>query len=114
MSHSFVTILRRRCPRCGQGHIFSGWFSMNERCPVCGLEFERETGYFLGAMYISYAITIPLLALGTLVGYLIRPGWSLWQLVLAALVASVPLVPWIFQYSRVAWIHFDRWIDPES
>jgi hypothetical protein len=23
------------------------------------------------------------------------------------------LIPWIWQYSRVIWIHFDRWCDPE-
>ena len=32
---------------------------MFERCPVCGLKFEREQGYFLGAMYVSYALAIP-------------------------------------------------------
>jgi hypothetical protein len=26
---------------------------MHERCPACGLKFEREDGYFLGAMYIG-------------------------------------------------------------
>jgi len=22
------------------------------------------------------------------------------------------LIPWIWQYSRTIWIHFDQWIDP--
>jgi hypothetical protein len=41
---------------------------MNERCPYCGLKFEREQGYFLGAMYFSYCIaTVAILLLAVLV-----------------------------------------------
>jgi len=35
---------------------------MNEHCPHCGLRFEREQGYFLGAMYISYGLALPMIA----------------------------------------------------
>ena len=34
---------------------------MHERCPVCDLRFEREQGYFLGAMYVSYALGLAVL-----------------------------------------------------
>ena len=41
---------------------------MNERCPHCGLKFEREQGYFLGAMYFSYGIaTVVIVLLAVLV-----------------------------------------------
>jgi hypothetical protein len=30
---------------------------MNDRCARCGLVFEREEGFFLGAMVINYAAT---------------------------------------------------------
>src|SRR5215208_3912366 len=35
--------LRKRCPHCGEGRLFSGW-SHFERCPVCGLVFVRNPG----------------------------------------------------------------------
>ncbi len=35
--------LRKRCPHCGEGRLFSGW-SFLERCPVCGLVFARNPG----------------------------------------------------------------------
>src|SRR5215510_1482276 len=35
--------LRRRCPHCGEGRLFSGW-SFFERCSVCGLVFARNPG----------------------------------------------------------------------
>lgn len=31
---------------------------MHESCPVCGYKFEKEPGYFLGAMYVSYGMTV--------------------------------------------------------
>jgi uncharacterized protein (DUF983 family) len=107
-------ILRRGCPRCGHA-IFRAPLSMYEECPGCGLDFDRgQPGYFTGAMYVSYALAIPLIALLTLIEYVLIPSWSLWQLVLLAWAICVPLIPWIWQYSRVIWIHFDQWIDPET
>jgi uncharacterized protein (DUF983 family) len=36
--------LRKRCPHCGDGPIFSGFAHHLERCPVCGLVYERNPG----------------------------------------------------------------------
>jgi uncharacterized protein (DUF983 family) len=35
--------LRKRCPHCGEGRLFSGWSHL-ERCSVCGLVFVRNPG----------------------------------------------------------------------
>ena len=97
------------------GSIFHSLWKMNENCPVCGLDFDRgDPGYFTGAMYASYAMAIPLIALLTVIEYLILPGWSLFRLVMLASLISTPLIPWIWQYSRVLWIYFDRYFDPED
>ncbi len=86
---------------------------MNEECPECRLRFDRgEPGYFTGAMYISYAMGIPIIALLTLVESFILTDWTLFRLVLLAWALCLPLVPIIWQYSRTLWIHFDRWLDP--
>jgi uncharacterized protein (DUF983 family) len=105
-------ILRQRCPRCRQGRVFRGVLEMNPACPVCELTFEREPGYFLGAMYVSYTLSMVLLGLLTWVLYLLLPSWDLGVLVLLACVAYLPIVPLVFRYSRVVWIHFDRWAWP--
>jgi hypothetical protein len=36
--------VRKRCPHCGEGPIFSGWSRHLERCPACGLVYERNAG----------------------------------------------------------------------
>lgn len=35
--------IRKRCPHCGEGRLFSGW-SQLERCSNCGLVFELNPG----------------------------------------------------------------------
>ncbi len=49
--------LRLRCPRCGDGRLYTTFFRMNRECPLCGLGFYRESGYYVGAMMINYGIT---------------------------------------------------------
>ena len=36
--------LHRRCPRCGEAPLFEGFFQLQERCPKCQLELERNAG----------------------------------------------------------------------
>jgi len=52
---AFARGLTRRCPRCGSGDLFAGWFRVRERCPRCRLRLQREEGGFLGAMTVNYA-----------------------------------------------------------
>ena len=47
-----------KCPRCGEGALFQTYFKMFTHCAVCNLKFERESGYFIGAMYINYGATV--------------------------------------------------------
>src|SRR5262245_61660205 len=54
-------MLRQRCPRWHRGRMFHGSFAMNDPCPECGLLFQREEGYFLGAMYVSYGLSVVLI-----------------------------------------------------
>ena len=80
---------------------------MHERCPVCGHRFEREQGYFLGAMYASYFLAIPVLGLLAWGVHLLLPEWRWEFAVVIALVPFLFLVPLLFRYSRVLWMHID-------
>jgi uncharacterized protein (DUF983 family) len=112
---ALVGIFAKRCSRCRQGAVFRSTWVMNEDCPECGLDFDRgEPGYFTGAMYVSYALVIPVIASLTLIEHLIVPTWSLFRLVVLASLICLPSTPIIWQYSRVIWIYFDRYFDPED
>lgn len=97
------------------GRIFKGsmlWLTrMNETCPVCGLKFEREEGYFLGAMYISYAMAVPLLLLFLLLFWRLTT-WSWNTILLASALALLPFAAFLALFARVLWIHLDRGVDP--
>ena len=86
---------------------------MNDTCPSCHLKFEREPGYFTGAMYISYALAVPpLTALTAIFTYWLLPDWPLHEVILLAAVLFTPLIPMLFRYSRIIWIHLDRYFVP--
>src|SRR5262245_39327461 len=55
--------MTRRCARCGSGKLFKGWFHMVETCPRCGLKFEREAGYWAGALAINLILVGGLFAI---------------------------------------------------
>lgn len=84
---------------------------MHERCPVCRLKFEREPGYFLGALYFSYALSIPPGLVLVLLLWKIT-GWSFDVVMLGAFVAYLPLVPVVTRWSRVLWLYLDWRFDP--
>ena len=98
--------VRLRCPRCGRTPLYRGAFAMHARCAACGLRYEREQGYFVGAIYINYAATV-VVAAGTVLAADALLGLTLaQQLVLGiALAALVPLA--VFRYSRSLWLSVD-------
>jgi len=105
-------ILALRCPRCREGTVWRGVVTMNERCSRCGLVFEREPGYFTGAMVVSYLLAVPAFAVIWLLLWL-GAGWDIRVALAVAIVAFLFLVPAIFRYSRVLWLYFDHAVDPE-
>ncbi len=110
-------ILRQRCPRCRTGtifrySIFRGFPKMHDRCPVCDLRFEREPGYFLGAMYVSYALGLVIVALLAALLWSLT-GWWITKDTIWAVLLFLPFAPTITLLARVLWIYLDQAIDPE-
>ena len=110
-------IWHQLCPRCRTGKIyctsiFRIFPRMNARCPECGLKFEREQGYFLGAMYFSYAIGTVAIALLALVVWAIF-RWDLPESVGAGFLLFLPAASLVTFFSRVLWIYLDQSIDPD-
>src|SRR5216684_4315153 len=98
------SILQQRCPRCRMGgifhySIFRGFPKMCERCSICDLKFNREPGYFLGAMYLSFGFGVLIMAPIAVI---------LW-----AAMLFLPLAPTVTLFSRVLWIYLDQSVDPE-
>ena len=85
---------------------------MNTCCPVCDLKFERESGYFLGAMYVSYGLGLAIITLLAAALWSVT-GWWITKDTIWAVVMFLPFAPTTALFSRVLWIYLDQTIDPE-
>jgi uncharacterized protein (DUF983 family) len=110
-------MLQQACPRCRLGKIypssiFRGFPKMNDQCAVCRLWFEREEGYFLGAMIVDYALA---LVMTTIIAAILwgLTHWSFEKLCIVAIVIFLPAVPTVTRLGRVLWIYLDQFIDPQ-
>jgi uncharacterized protein (DUF983 family) len=103
--------LRLRCPRCGQGRMFTGWFSMLVRCDQCGLKYERGPGYFLGSAYINYGV-IALLTTFSFMVLRFGIGLTTKQIKYPLFAVAMLLPLFTFRYARALWLaldaHFDK------
>jgi uncharacterized protein (DUF983 family) len=105
--------LRLRCPVCGMGKLFCGWFRMPERCTHCGFRFERGPGYWLGSIYVNYGLTALLVTIAYFVLFFtdaLPQTAVLW--LLTAFCVLFPL--WFFRYGRSIWIALDLYFDPDQ
>ena len=86
--------------------MFRGRIAMNPTCPVCGHAFEREPGFFQGAMYVSYGLgTLWLGVLGIAAHFVVVPVIGLAGAVVFIVAVHLASVPTMFRYSRVIWAH---------
>jgi uncharacterized protein (DUF983 family) len=96
--------LRKRCPRCGARGIFRSWFDLKETCPRCELRFEKESGGFLGAMAINYAVAFAVwvVMLGVVLA-LMLPVVPVIQLIVASIGILVGVPLWFYPRSTSIW-----------
>jgi hypothetical protein len=86
---------------------------MYSSCAACGLKFEREQGYFVGAIYINYTATI----LIAVPGYFVLDLWTAMDInrQLALWIPFAVIFPLIFfHHSRSLWLFLDHLLNPPS
>ena len=103
--------LRLKCPRCGVGSLYEKPFRMYPNCPHCGLKFEKEQGYFVGAIYVNYAATVLLAVPGFFVldaftNITINRQLSIW------IPFSIIFPLLFFHHSRSLWLALDHLLNP--
>lgn len=78
--------LRRRCPQCGLGPLFTGWYEPIDKCAVCDLPLTSSDGFTLGLMYVTTAALTGIIIVAML---LIGAPRNLWLGHIAVLVAAL-------------------------
>jgi len=109
----FGRALVRRCPACGNGRLFQGYFTLRPVCPGCGLRLEREEGYFLGAMLLNLLFAEALFIAGFVIVLLQtwpHPPWTALTYGSAAAVILFPTI--LYPFAKTLWLALDLLIQP--
>jgi ABC-2 type transport system ATP-binding protein len=91
--------------------MFHGLFRMQPECPTCGLKFEREPGYFLGAIYINYAATVGCMLAGFFaLDYFVNLSLTYQIIVWSSFGVVFPIL--FYRYSKSLWLCLDYLFSP--
>jgi ABC-2 type transport system ATP-binding protein len=91
--------------------MFQGLFRMRPECLTCGLKFEREPGYFLGAIYINYAATVICMLAGFFaLDYFVNLSLTYQIIVWSGFGVVFPML--FYRYSKSLWLCLDYLFSP--
>lgn len=107
------SLVKTKCPRCREVSMFkfpllniTKFSQMHKHCPNCQLRFEVEPGFFIGAMYISYGMSLGLVFAVGIMLYNIFDDPELWVYLLVAGGVLIVMLPILFRYSRVLYLYW--------
>ncbi|MFN5024268.1 MAG: DUF983 domain-containing protein [Bacteroidota bacterium] len=105
-------LLHMKCPQCQSGNMFStGTFRkkfmhMNTHCEVCHLNYEIEPGFYWGAMYVSYAITVAIMLVVGAAVYFIGQNPDSWVYLSCIIGSFILASPFTYRYARVIMLYY--------
>ncbi|WP_235955096.1 DUF983 domain-containing protein [Sphingobium psychrophilum] len=90
-----------RCPRCGEGHIFTGFLTMRDHCEVCELDYSFADPADGPAVFVQLFACVPGVIFIIMLEIMARPG--LWVhlavgipvLILTTLLPMRPIKGWL-------------------
>ena len=117
MSRRITALIRGlllRCPNCGRGKLFRRFFTMYDRCPVCGWRYEREEGYWTGAIAVNLVVTELLIALVAVPLAIVLAMNNQPITLLIAIGLPLPFVlPFLFfRHAKSLWMSIDFMVHP--
>ncbi len=107
---TLINAWKYMCPRCRSGPMFTRPFdignplSMYATCSHCNQSFEPEPGYYYGAMFISYGISVFMLlplALLLVFYFKVSVNAAMGIIILLGVLSFIRLL----RFSRALWIH---------
>lgn len=104
------SIVGMKCPRCHEGALWRSpyykmkLYDMHENCPVCGLKYEQEPGFWYGAMYMAYTFSSGALLIVMLVCMFVLK-WNLTQIFMAVGITALLGFTYNARLSRSAWLN---------
>lgn len=97
----------KRCPACGEGHLFRRWFDLVEDCPGCGLHFERIEGHWMGAIGLNTILAFAVLLVVVVGGLVVTQASGGWKPITAALITAGVVPVLLSPTCRTLWTAID-------
>jgi uncharacterized protein (DUF983 family) len=103
----------KACPRCGNRGLFVRWFTLRSTCPTCGLHFEREEGYWTGAMGANIIMTeLVFVSLMILTFVVTWPDPPVREMIIGGVLFTISFPMFFYPFSKTIWMAFDRAFNP--
>ena len=120
ISDILYSVFANKCPRCHQGKVLSNnnplviskILDTEPTCNCCGLKYEKEPGFFYGAMYVSYGLTSGIFIVMFILELTV---FNLDTTPFAIIMLSIILLtfPFVTRWARVLWLNFFFRYNPE-
>jgi uncharacterized protein (DUF983 family) len=106
------SVFTNTCPVCHKGEVFKyksvfnlkKFDKMHENCASCGHLYEKEPGFFYGAMYASYGLMVGLFVVTFALfvwGFEVKMSHYLIGFPFLVLLVS----PYVYRISRIIWMN---------
>jgi len=113
LSKILYSVSKNKCPRCHQGDVFittnafdlKKFDKLHEKCSHCGLRYEKEPGFFYGAMYVSYALMVAWFVTTWGINAFFVHLDAITYLIFLGLSIVLLMTP-TFRLSRIIWMNF--------
>lgn len=102
--------VRLKCPVCDVESVFASPFKIKHHCGSCGALFQREAGFFVGALSINVVTTeFVILLLYVCSLPFIGEHFDAILVALLALALAFPLA--FYHHSWSLWLSFDHFVE---
>ena len=107
-----IDVLTCKCPKCRKGKMFKNlknlllfrMSKMNTICAECNFKFEKEPGFFFGAMFVRYALVAAEM-IATIILFKFLLDFSYLNVLFITISTAVLLSTINFRISRSIWIY---------
>jgi len=104
-------VIKGTCPKCGQTKIFKNNGNplifrlpvMHNRCSKCNYSFHRETGFYFGAMYVSYGWTVAEMVAVMVLGLIFNRSFM--EMFIGIVIVLFLLSTFNYKISRIMWLN---------
>ena len=113
--NKLYSIIYNYCPRCHTGKFwpesnpYKNLFVINGGnigcCKNCNLKYEIEPGFWYGAMYVSYGITVSISILAWFIVNALNKDLNFSILISIISLVLIILSPVVYFLSRLIWIN---------